>query len=89
MEANLLNKYIKQEFSYSTANRLINSDFSLEAVAMDFKNTARKFFTSAEDDGREEKYLCLIDISEPTRLLSVSYAVFRLKTKRIGVHAHT
>ena len=42
------------------------------------------FWTTALDaapDGGEALYLSLIHISEPTRLLSISYAVFCLKKK--------
>ena len=40
------------------------------------------FIMKVVTDGEMEEFLSLIHISEPTRLLSISYAVFCLKKKK-------
>src|SRR5665254_16206 len=51
-----------------------------------FNNLIRRM-VSAEKIYQEKLILSLIHISEPTRLLSISYAVFCLKKKRISLLA--
>src|SRR5678815_5242576 len=56
--------------------------FAAEYVAMQLSVKGQAVALGADRQDAHERYLSLIHISEPTRLLSISYAVFCLKKKK-------
>ena len=71
-----------------SATQILNSGESqgLEEIYIEIEAILLKYPTLFPDDSFD---LSLIHISEPTRLLSISYAVFCLKKKKTTKHQST
>eukprot|EP00658_Telonema_sp_P-2_P001180 TRINITY_DN10451_c0_g1_i1.p1 TRINITY_DN10451_c0_g1~~TRINITY_DN10451_c0_g1_i1.p1 ORF type:complete len:140 (-),score=50.37 TRINITY_DN10451_c0_g1_i1:99-518(-) len=82
-------RYVQEKFFNHTASTIGASFMIRKLFIDDTRLTLQIWDTAGQERFRSMGpmyYLSLIHISEPTRLLSISYAVFCLKKKKKTIH---